>query len=287
MNLIFEKGYLDPNPKTNLGGNKGDKMKILKKAAAFTAGVVLTAALTAQAAFGASYTVQKNDSLYIIGKMFSTSSSVIKADNKLSGDTIYPGQKLYVRARTHTVKSGETLSIIAGKYGIALAQLRKANNKWDDMIYPGQQLNIPGAGAAAAESTNSAASSKKTVVSYTEAELDLLARLVKAEAESEPYAAKVGVAAVIVNRIRNNQFPNTISSVIYEISSNGYYQFTPVENGMIKKPATQQDRNAALEALQGSDPSNGALFYFDDSATNKWLWSKPIKARIGRMVFVY
>lgn len=279
----FEQGYLDPNPKTNLGGEKGEKMKLFKKAAALTAGVVLSVVLTAQAAFGASYTVQRNDSLYIIGQMFNTSYTVIKSDNKLSGDTIHPGQKLYVRARSHTVKSGETLSIIAGKYGISLAQLRKANNKWDDMIYPGQQLNIPGMAAG----TNSSTNSSKAVISYTEAELDLLARLVRAEAESEPYAAKVGVAAVIVNRIKSDLFPNTISSVIYEISSNGYYQFTPVKNGMIKKPASQQDRNAALEALKGNDPSNGALFYFDDSATNKWLWSKPVKAWIGRMVFVY
>ena len=235
--------------------------------------------------FGASYTVQKNDSLYKIGVLFNTSANTIKADNKLNSNTIYPGQKLYVRANTHTVKKGDTLSKIAGWYGVSLEQLRKANNKWDNMIYPGQQLNIPSAAASAAGTK--AASQSKAVVSYTQAELDLLARLVRAEAESEPYAAKVGVAAVIVNRIKDDQFPDTISSVIYEISSNGYYQFTPVENGMISKPATQEDRNAALEALQGSDPSNGALFYFDDSATNKWLWSKPIKAWIGRMVFVY
>lgn len=276
----------DPNPTTNPGGERGIKMNIFRKAAAFTAVTVLTAVLAAQAAFGATYTVQTNDSLYTIGKMFDSSYTVIKADNKLTSDTIYPGQKLYVRASVHTVKSGETLSVIAKKYGVTLAQLRKANNKWDDMIYPGQQLNLPGT-ASQAVNTTSAAGSKKAVISYTDAELDLLARLVKAEAESEPYAAKVGVAAVIVNRIKNSQFPNTISSVIYEISSNGYYQFTPVENGMINKPATSQDKNAALEALQGSDPSNGALFYFDDSATNKWLWSKPVKAWIGRMVFVY
>ncbi len=258
-------------------------MNIFKRTVSFIIGTVITIALLAATAFGASYTVQPNDSLYKIGVMFSTSADVIRADNKLSGSIIYPGQWLYVRARTHTVKSGDTLSRIAGWYGVSLAQLRKANNKWDNMIYPGQKLNIP----STAGSTNSGAASGKAVVSYTQTELDLLARLIKAEAESEPYAAKVGVAAVIVNRIKSNKFPNTITSVINEVSSNGYYQFTPVENGMIKKPATQQDRNAALEALRGSDPSNGALFYFDDSATNKWLWSKPIKAWIGRMVFVY
>jgi N-acetylmuramoyl-L-alanine amidase len=259
----------------------GIKMSILKKAASFVIIVVIMTMILAGTAFGATYTVQGGDSLYKIGKLFDTSADVIRSDNKLPGSMIYPGQKLYVRARTHTVKSGDTLSRIAGWYGVSLAQLRKANNKWDDMIYPGQVLNIPVAG------TGAPAGGGKAAVSYTQSELDLLARLVKAEAESEPYAAKVAVAAVVVNRVKSSQFPNTISSVIYEVSSNGYYQFTPVENGMINKTATQQDRNAALEALQGSDPSNGALFYFDDSTTNKWLWSKPIKAWIGRMVFVY
>jgi spore germination cell wall hydrolase CwlJ-like protein len=254
-------------------------MSILKKSAIFVTAVVLSFMILAGAAYGATYTVQSGDSLYRIGILFNTSADIIRSDNKLPGDLIYPGQKLYVRAHTHTVKSGDTLSKIAGWYGVSLAQLRKANNKWDDMIYPGQVLNIPAAGTGP--------SASKAVVSYTQSELDLLARLVRAEAESEPYAAKVGVAAVVLNRVKSNGFPNTISSVIYEVSSNGYYQFTPVENGMINRPATQQDINAAIDALNGSDPSNGALFYFDDSATNKWLWSKPIKAWIGRMVFVY
>jgi len=254
-------------------------VRIFKKSAIFAIAAVMAFMILAGTAFGAAYTVQSGDSLYKIGQLFNTTADVIRSDNKLSGDMIYPGQKLYVQARTHTVKSGDTLSKIAGWYGVSLAQLRKANNKWDDMIYPGQVLNIPAAGTGS--------SGSKATVSYSQAELDLLARLVRAEAESEPYTAKVGVAAVVLNRVKSSEFPNTISSVIYEVSSNGYYQFTPVENGMIKKPATQQDINAALEALNGSDPSNGALFYFDDSATNKWLWSKPVKAWIGRMVFVY
>lgn len=266
---------------------RGYKMSILKKAAKFVISAAIIAMILAGAAFGATYTVQSGDSLYKIGILFNTSADVIRNDNKLSGNMIYPGQKLYVRAGTHTVKSGDTLSKIAGWYGVSLAQLRKANNKWDNMIYPGQVFNIPAAGSDTSTGNGASAGNGKAAVPYTQSELDLLARLVRAEAESEPYAAKVGVAAVVINRIKNSDFPNTISSVVYEVSSNGYYQFTPVENGMINRPATQQDKNAALEALHGSDPSNGALFYFDDSATNKWLWSKPIRAWIGRMVFVY
>lgn len=255
-------------------------MKFFKRTITTAAAIILTCLLFTNTAFAATYTVQRNDSLYKIGQLFGTSASTIMSDNNLSGTIIYPGQKLYVRADSYTVKSGDTLFKIAGKFGISLNSLRKANNKWDDMIYPGQKLNIPSGSA------NSGSSGSKAVIPYTQAELDLMARLIRAEAESEPYSAKVAVGAVIVNRVRSDLFPNTITSVIYEVSSNGYYQFTPVENGWINRPATQSDKDAALEALNGSDPSNGALFYFDDSATNKWLWSKQIKARIGRMVYV-
>lgn len=256
-------------------------MKHFRKAATFIAVTAAIIMLFANYAYGAGYTVQKGDSLYKIGLLFNSSAETIMSDNNLSGVIIYPGQRLEVRAKTHTVKSGDTLYLIAHKYGVSLELLRKANNKWDNMIYPGRQLNIPSTGA-----TGKPGNVGNAVIPYTEAELDLLARLVRAEAESEPYAAKVGVAAVVVNRVKSSLFPDTITSVVYEVS-NGYYQFTPVENGWINRPATQTDRNAALDALRGSDPSNGALYYFDDSATNKWLWSKPVKAWIGRMVYVY
>lgn len=261
-------------------------MRLLKRTATILSGMLLTTMLFAGTAYGASYTVATNDSLYKIGQLFSTSASTIMADNKLSGSTIYSGQVLYVRSGTYTVKSGDSLYLIAKRFGITVEVLKKANNKWDNMIYPGQQLDIPSPGSNTAGNNTSIAASGKAVISYTQAELDLLARLVTAEAESEPYAAQVGVAAVVVNRVKSDIFPDTITSVVYQ-KSDGFYQFTPVENGWINKPATQQARNAALEALNGRDPSNGALYYFDDSATNKWLWSKPLKARIGQMVYVY
>ena len=267
-------------------------MKILKRAGALLAGVLLSTVLLANVAYGASYTVENNDSLYKIGQLFNTSVTAIKADNKLTGSVIYPGQVLYVRASEYTVKSGDSLYLISRRYAVTVEALKKANGIWDNMLYPGQKLNIPAAGAATATGVSAASTAAaKTAavsgtISYTQAEVDLLARLVTAEAENQPYSAQVGVASVVVNRVKSDLFPNTVSSVIYQ-KSDGYYQFTPVENGWINKPATQTARNAALEALKGSDPSNGALYYFDDSATNKWLWSKPLKARIGDMVFVY
>lgn len=251
----------------------------LKKVTAFFAGLLVSAVLLGNSAFAASYTVVPNDTLNKVGGIFNTSAGTIMNDNSLKSTVIYPGQVLYVRAETYTVKSGDTLYLIAQRHGISLYSLRRANNKWNDILYPGQKLAIPGAPAAGS-------TTGKAVIPYTQSDYDLLARLITAEAQSEPYNAQVGVAAVVVNRVLNYRFPNTISSVIYQKDA-GYYQFTPVENGWINRPATETAKRAAYDALHGSDPSNGALYYFDDSATNKWLWSKPLKARIGHMVFVY
>lgn len=229
-------------------------------------------------AYAATYRVQSGDSLYTIGKLFNTSSNTIMQTNKLSSSSIYPGQVLNVPGDTYTVKSGDTLYLIAKRYGISLDSLRKANNEWDNYIYPGQKLAIPGKVTTTAANTG--------VISYTSSDVDLLARLIRAEAETQPYSAKVAVGAVVVNRVQSSKFPNTIREVIYQ-RINGYYQFSPVLNGWINRPATQTDINAAYEALRGKDPTNGALFYFDDSATNQWLWAKPIAIRIDRMVFSY
>ncbi|WP_010250594.1 cell wall hydrolase [Acetivibrio cellulolyticus] len=251
-------------------------MYFTKKAAVFIATTALTLAL-AIPVNASSYTVVNNDSIYSISQTFNTSTTKIKTDNNLSSNTIYPGQVLKVPGVDYTVKSGDSLYLIAKRAGISLLSLRKANNKWDNSLYIGQKLVLPIANGV---------NTSKSAISYSAYELDLLARLINAEAASEPYQAKVGVGAVVVNRVKSSQFPNTISGVIYQKDSR-YYQFTPVENGWINKPATSSAKQAALEALNGVDPTNGALYYFDDSATNKWLWSKPIALRVGKMVYVY
>jgi N-acetylmuramoyl-L-alanine amidase len=261
---------------------------INRKVKGFLAVLAMTAFLP-NAAAAASYEVVKGDSLYTVGQLFDTTAAQIMKDSKLSSTVIYPGQKLEVPAAVHTVQSGDFLYAIAKKYGVSLNALRKANAKWDDVIYPGQKLLIPGAGQRAGEALSAPAAapvSAKASIAYTQNEVDLLARLITAEANNQPNQAKVAVGAVVVNRVQDSRFPNTLSGVIYE-KSGGYYQFTPVLNGMINKPASEQAKTAAYEALHGADPTNGALYFFDDTATNKWLWSKPLALRSGNMIFVY
>lgn len=232
----------------------------------------------------ATYKVTQNDSVYQIANLFKTTVATIMTDNKLSSSTIYPGQVLYVPSDTYFVKGGDTLYLISNRHSVSLYSLRKANNEWDNYIYTGQKLSLPG--VVGGVNRTLSGTSSKAVIAYTAQDLDLLARLITAEAESEPYNAKVGVGAVVVNRIKSSTFANSIRSVIYE-KINGYYQFTPVQNGWIYKPASQDAKNAAYQALHGSDPTKGALFYFDDSATSSWIWSRPIAIRIGRMVYSY
>ena len=114
-------------------------------------------------------------------------------------------------------------------------------------------------------------------------ESELLARIVHAEAKGEPYIGQVAVAAVILNRIDNPDFPNTLAGVVYQPGA-----FEPVMNGTINQnvPQTASARKAAQEALNGYDPTGGCLYFFNPStATSKWIWSKTIVKTIGKHHF--
>lgn len=270
---------------------KSNKLKTLL----CTLGITL---MLATPAYASTYTVESGDSLFKIGELFNTSYTQIIKDNNLSGDIIYPNQVLKISADTYTVKKGDSLFLISKKFNISLASLRKANHRLTDTIYPGEIFNIPSVSKAnnvtstasgtkpSGTNTTSPAAETSSKTAYSQADIDLLARLINSEAEGEPYNAKVAVGAVILNRIKDARFPDTISSVIYQIDS-GHYQFTPVLNGTINKPASQDSIKAAYAALKGEDPTKGAVYYFDDSATNKWLWSRPIALRIDKMIFTY
>lgn len=112
-------------------------------------------------------------------------------------------------------------------------------------------------------------------------DLDLLARVVSAEARGEPYEGQVAVAAVVLNRVRDSRFPNTVAGVVYQT-----HAFESVSNGAIYSTPTASSRRAAQDALNGWDPSGGALFFWNPSKpVSKWIWSRPIITQIGNHVF--
>jgi N-acetylmuramoyl-L-alanine amidase len=109
----------------------------------------------------------------------------------------------------------------------------------------------------------------------------LLARLISAEARGEPYHGQVAVGAVVLNRIGHPSFPNSLSGVIYQ---NG--AFTCIDDGQFNEPIADSAYQAARDAMNGSDPSGGAIYYFNPStATSKWIWSRPLVITIGKHRF--
>ena len=124
-------------------------------------------------------------------------------------------------------------------------------------------------------------SSSNSSSSTTSSDLNLLSRLVYGEARGEPYTGQVAVAAVVLNRVRNSSFPNTIAGVIYQKGA-----FDVVADGQINLTPNDTAKKAAQDALNGWDPSNGAIYYFNPStATNKWIWSRPMTVTIGKHRF--
>ena len=117
--------------------------------------------------------------------------------------------------------------------------------------------------------------------SYSNSDLYLLAKCVYAESRGEPYTGQVAVAAVILNRVKSAQFPNTISGVIYQP-----WAFTAVNDGQINLEPNTSAYNAAKDAMNGWDPTYGCLYYYNPAtATSKWIWSRKPVVTIGKHVF--
>lgn len=117
--------------------------------------------------------------------------------------------------------------------------------------------------------------------STNSSDVNLLAMIINGEARGESYTGQVAVGAVVLNRVRHSSFPNTIAGVIYQPGA-----FTAVSDGQINKAVESSCYNAARDALNGWDPSGGAIYYYNPStATSSWIWSRPVITQIGKHVF--
>ncbi|CCO08387.1 spore cortex-lytic enzyme [Desulforamulus hydrothermalis] len=113
--------------------------------------------------------------------------------------------------------------------------------------------------------------------------VNLLARVIMGEAADEPYIGKVAVGAVMLNRMKNSQFPNTLAGVIYQPLA-----FESVANGQYNRPLSQEALRAAQDALAGYDPTGGALFFWNPGKpVSRWIWSRRIVTQIGNHVFAH
>lgn len=129
--------------------------------------------------------------------------------------------------------------------------------------------------------TGQSTNSSGKAVGNKNIDTNLLARAVNAEARGEPYVGQVAVAAVILNRISDPAFPKTIADIVYQPRA-----FSSVDDGQINLPPSASALRAAQEAINGSDPSKGAVFFFNPAKTkNKYIWSRPQIRQIGNHIF--
>ena len=126
---------------------------------------------------------------------------------------------------------------------------------------------------------NSSSSSSSS--SSNSSDINLLSRIIYSESRGEPYAGQVAVGAVVLNRVKSSSFPNTLSGVVYQTGA-----FDAVSDGQINLTPNSTARKAAQDALNGWDPSYGAIYYFNpNTATNAWIWSRPQTVTIGKHRF--
>jgi N-acetylmuramoyl-L-alanine amidase len=197
-------------------------------------------------------------------------------------------------AFAYTVQKGDTMSEIAREHGLTINELAEANPNIQnlDLIFVGQVINTDIEkntinNSIARMEQNAPAQvkikeSNTTTINISDNDIDLLARIVRAEAQTEPFEGKVAVAAVVLNRVESPKFPNTIRKVIYQRG-----QFQPVRNGQINRPADEESIRAVYAALTDMRSiAKGSLFFYNpDIATSRWLDSRATAVVIGQHVF--
>ena len=199
----------------------------------------------------------RNDDVYGLSKYGSRGDEVIQIQTKLKRWGYYNGS-------IDGIYGSQTLAAV--KY------FQRKNGLTQDGIAGTKTLQAMGINSSSSSSSSSSANSSN---------LNLLARVVYGEARGEPYTGQVAVAAVVLNRVNNSNFPNTIAGVVYQSGA-----FTAVSDGQINLTPNDTAMKAAQDALNGWDPTYGAIYYFNpDTATNAWIWSRPVTVTIGKHRF--
>lgn len=169
---------------------------------------------------------------------------------------------------TYKVRRGDTMIKIARRTGVTVSAIKKRNGYKSEALRICQKLIIP-------------AITAKTPPRRNSGDLSLLSKVINAEAGAEPYVGKVAIGGVILNRVQNPKFPKTIAGVIYQPNA-----FESVSNGTIYQPVSSESRKAAVDALNGWDPSEGALYFFNPAKTySSWMWRRQIITQIGHHIF--
>lgn len=203
--------------------------------------------------------------LLILLKIIPTCFSVSKYGSR--GEEV---KQIQSKLKSWGYYSGNVDGIYGSKTYQAVKKFQQKNNLKVDGIAGSETLKALGIN-----------SSNKTTSTTNNSDLNLLTRLVFGEARGEPYQGMVAVAATVLNRVADSRFPNTIAGVIYQSGA-----YTCVSDGQINLTPNEQSKKAAQDAINGWDPTYGCIYYFNpNTATSKWIWSRPQVLTIGKHIF--
>jgi len=192
------------------------------------------------------------------------------------GDEVTTLQK---KLRRWGYYSGSVDGIFGGETEEAVKYFQRKNGLTPDGVVG--QATARALGMSISGGSSSGGSSGGSSTSSSSSDVQLLARCIYGEARGESYKGQVAVGAVIMNRVRSSSFPNSISGVIYQPGA-----FSVVDDGQINLSPNNSAVRAARDALNGYDPTNGCLYYYNpDKTSNKWIRSRPVMLTIGRHRF--
>ncbi len=217
--------------------------------------------------------------LAILFTYISTSLFLLPYDNAVKAIAYSYGSKgnVVTQIQTKLKNWGYYNGSVDGAYGYqtytAVKYFQSKNGLTSDGVAGDATLAALGINVSSGSTSSGSESSNQSVI--------LIARLINGEARGEPYEGQVAVGAVVLNRTRDPRFPSTVPGVIYQPGA-----FTAIVDGQIHANMEQSSINAARDALNGWDPSDGAIYYFNPAtATSSWIWSRPLIKIIGKHRF--
>ena len=178
-------------------------------------------------------------------------------------------RQIQAKLKEYGVYSGEVDGVYGSATKTAVIAFQKHNGLAADGVAGEQTLRKMGIASGSGQG------------GFSSADVDLLAKIISAESRGEPYSGQVAVGAVILNRIEHPSFPNTLGGVIYQPGA-----FSCLYDGGVNAAVADSAYRAARDAINGSDPSGGAVYYYNPAkSTNKWIFSRPVITVIGKHRF--
>ena len=210
--------------------------------------------------------------LFVLYNIFVNGNTVLALSKYGSrGDEV---KQIQTKLKRWGYYNGSVDGIYGSKTVTAVKSFQRKNGLSVDGIAGKNTLAAMGIYSSSSNSSSSSGNSNSS-------NLNLLSRLVYGEARGEPYSGQVGVAAVVLNRVSHSSFPNTVAGVIYQRGA-----FDVVSDGQINMSPNSTAIKAAQDAINGWDPSYGAIYYFNpNTATSSWIWSRPLTVVIGNHRF--